>query len=384
MIRFLLFCSFFLVGGLLCADCFGLPTGNSHAHLSRVWQEEFGLPADISVPTSLASNPSAFSYPNISSGQSTSHPTASSPDELSRRPNQPHPAVVRVIVPEQGATSYGSGTLIDIREDFGLVITNWHVVRDAQGPIEVVFPGGFTSQARALKIDADWDLAALVVWRPPVKPVKMAATAPRLGDELTICGYGQGTYRSATGRCTDYYAPRPDFPRQMVELDVEARQGDSGGPIFNQQGELAGVLFGAGQGTTLGSFGGRVGSFLATLAPDIGLQSGGPPQLACCPPHPVVGEACCAAPPQAGTATIRPHQEGLSPFETEATADEVVENEAWSSQWPETSPTTQTVAAISSGDGQHVPRNSLFEQMKTVLAAVGLLSIAVQVLRAAR
>jgi hypothetical protein len=56
----------------------------------------------------------------------------------------------------------------------------------------------------------------------------------------------------------------------MVELDVEARQGDSGGPIFNERGELAGVLFGAGRGTTLGSFGGRVGSFLATLAPNIG------------------------------------------------------------------------------------------------------------------
>ncbi len=56
----------------------------------------------------------------------------------------------------------------------------------------------------------------------------------------------------------------------MVELDVEARQGDSGGPIFNQRGELAGVLFGAGQGTTLGSFAPRVACFLATLAPDIG------------------------------------------------------------------------------------------------------------------
>ena len=56
----------------------------------------------------------------------------------------------------------------------------------------------------------------------------------------------------------------------MVELDVEARQGDSGGPIFNQRGELAGVLFGAGQGTTIGSFAPRVESFLASLAPDIG------------------------------------------------------------------------------------------------------------------
>ena len=54
----------------------------------------------------------------------------------------------------------------------------------------------------------------------------------------------------------------------MVELDVEARQGDSGGPIFNQSGELAGVLFGAGEGTTLGSFAPRVRYFLAIAVPD--------------------------------------------------------------------------------------------------------------------
>ena len=32
------------------------------------------------------------------------------------------------------------------------------------------------------------------------------------------------------------------------------------------------VLFGAGRGTTLGSFGGRVNQFLASVAPDIGLE----------------------------------------------------------------------------------------------------------------
>jgi len=182
----------------------------------------------------------------------------------------PHPAVARIIVPEKCATAYGSGTLIDVRDQHGLVVTNWHVVRDARREVEVVFPGGFRSQARPLKVDSNWDLAALVVWRPPVEPVRLATQPPRPGDLLTIHGYGRGQYRIATGRCTTYYAPRPNYPHEMVELDVEARQGDSGGPIFNQSGELAGVLFGAGEGTTLGSFAPRVRNFLATIAPDIG------------------------------------------------------------------------------------------------------------------
>jgi hypothetical protein len=191
-------------------------------------------------------------------------------------PMRPHPAVARIVVPEGNtAVSYGSGTLVDVRDEFGLVVTNWHVVRDGTGEVEVIFPDGFCSKARPLKVDADWDLAALVIWRPPVEPVPIAAVAPQPGDQLTICGYGSGEYRAAAGRCTQYYAPALNLPQHMVELDVEARQGDSGGPIFNDRGELAGVLFGAGRGTTLGSFGGRVGSFFATLAPDIGRRTNG-------------------------------------------------------------------------------------------------------------
>jgi S1-C subfamily serine protease len=182
----------------------------------------------------------------------------------------PHPAVARVIVPEGGVTSFGSGTLVDVREQYGLVVTNWHVVRDSCGVVKVVFPSGFRSDARPLKVDSNWDLAALVIWRPQIEPVKIASQPPRPGDVLTIHGYGRGQYRIATGRCTAYYAPHRNFPMEMVELDVEARQGDSGGPILNQQGEIAGVLFGAGQGTTLGSFAPRVSNFLASLAPDIG------------------------------------------------------------------------------------------------------------------
>jgi S1-C subfamily serine protease len=173
-------------------------------------------------------------------------------------PVTPHPAVARIIVPEGDATAYGTGTLVGVRDDHGLVVTNWHVVRDSKGVVEVVFPGGFRTHARPLKVDSDWDLAALVIWRPPIEPVTLSAQPPRPGDLLTIHGYGQGQYRIATGRCTSYYAPHRNFPMEMVELDVEARQGDSGGPIFNDRGELAGVLFGAGEGTTLGSFGPQV------------------------------------------------------------------------------------------------------------------------------
>ena len=92
-------------------------------------------------------------------------------------PQQPHPAVVRVSVEETDGMSHGSGTLVDIRSQFALVVTNWHVVRDASGAIRVTFPDGFRSAARVLRVDRDWDLAALLIWRPQVAPVPIAGRA---------------------------------------------------------------------------------------------------------------------------------------------------------------------------------------------------------------
>ncbi len=182
-------------------------------------------------------------------------------------PQQPHPAVVRVNVDEAEGTAHGSGTLVQVRDRFGIVITNWHVVRDATGSINVVFPDGFRSAARVLRVDRDWDLAALLIWRPPTSPINIAPQAPRPGEVLTIAGYGSGNYRAVTGRCTQYVSPSDHHPFEMVEVAASARQGDSGGPILNTTGELAGVLFGSGGGTTSGAYAGRVHQFLSTAWP---------------------------------------------------------------------------------------------------------------------
>jgi hypothetical protein len=174
--------------------------------------------------------------------------------------------VVRIVAEEGKTTSLGSGTLVHVTQDFGLVITNWHVVRGAKGPVEVIFPDGFRSGGTVMKLDDSWDLAAVGIWRPKVAPVRLAEKAPVRGDWLSIAGYGGGRYRAANGRCTQYVAPGKNQPFEMVELSTEARQGDSGGPIFNANGELAGVLLGAKSGHTVGSVCGRVGHFLTDVA----------------------------------------------------------------------------------------------------------------------
>jgi hypothetical protein len=196
-------------------------------------------------------------------------PTTSWLISMGLQPQTPHPAVVRITAAERNSLAQGSGCLVAVSEQHGLVLTNWHVVRDAAGPIAVVFPDGFRTAAQVLKVDEQWDLAALLIWKPRVSPLALSAIPPRPGDVLTIAGYGSRDYRSASGRCTQYVAPGPNLPYEMVEVSVAARQGDSGGPILNQRGELAGVLFGSSGGTTSGSYCGRVRGFLAPLWPSV-------------------------------------------------------------------------------------------------------------------
>lgn len=296
-------------------------------------------------------------------------------------PAKPHPAVARIIVPEEGATAYGSGTLVDVRDQYGLVVTNWHVVRDNQGVVEVVFPNGFRSHARPLKVDSDWDLAALVIWRPQIEPVKMAAHAPRPGDLLTIHGYGKGQYRVATGRCTTYYAPRVDFPLEMVELDVQARQGDSGGPIFNEQGELAGVLFGAGRGTTVGAFGPRVETFLATLAPDIGGAQDEAAIAVADRPAPNVHPRAAAV---ARNGTVRATPVGF-PMQNAQAGNRPTGSQGRTS--PQAGPQASGVQYASTGQAitwHEVAQSQWFGFLETILALIGLLAVVLQLMRVVR
>jgi len=286
-----------------------------------------------------------------------------------------HPAVARIVAPGRGSISYGSGTLVAVNEKHGLVITNWHVINEAVGPVVVVFPGGFRSAGTVQKYDRDWDLAAIAIWRPPVEPVPLAMAAPQSGELLTIAGYGSGNYRAASGRCTQYVAPGRNLPFEMVELAASARQGDSGGPILNNQGELAGVLFGAGGGRTAGSYCGRVRWFLADVVP-AGQE---PPQPSGEPDK----RAIASAPvqdnlPLATVETRSPQiQQRYAPPRTPVVASLAA------TRRPATAPAGPSPSGVTTQQiGWHdLAGISIVDQGRTVLAIVGSLAILLQTLR---
>jgi len=304
-----------------------------------------------------------------------------------------HPAVVRVMVTESRGSSYGSGALVGVNGQYGLVVTNWHVVRDAAGPILVVFPNGFRSGARVLRTDRDWDLAALMIWRPAVDPIPLANEAPRLGEWLTIAGYGSGWYRTASGRVTQYVAPDTSREFEMVELSAAARNGDSGGPILNRQGQLAGVLFGSASGRTTGSYCGRVRRFLAgvpgsfhgsplpetpsstqeqaTMLAQTPRNSGTPSEpwrQATSPP--------AARPEPAATAAIAPPRppalEKPSP-RTPSLGEYSLPSPLPSASWEK--PPSRPSVAEEPLRWEDLAGDTWSEQFKTILAAIGLLAI---------
>ena len=283
---------------------------------------------------------------------------------------------MRIVAPGNGSISYGSGTLVYVGEQAGLVITNWHVINEATGPISVHFPDGFYSIGTVQKLDRDWDLAVLAIRKPNVPSVPLAGAAPRPGEMLTIAGYGSGNYRAASGRCTQYVAPGTTFPFEMVEVAVAARQGDSGGPIFNSRGELAGVLFGEGQGRTAGSYCGRVRWFIASVLPS---ERDNKWMIAAAPMKPVAprpdaapvgsGGVRVAAAPIAQTAanpvrmSVEPAARSAAPAFVAITTDTLAPGQTQSLGW-------EDLAGATFG-----------EQIKTVLAAVGVLAVLLHALK---
>ena len=287
----------------------------------------------------------------------------------------PHPAVVRIIAPESSGVSLGSGVLVDSNESQGLVLTNWHVIRDSRSAVLVQFADGFQSAGTVIRFDEAWDLAAISIWKPKATPVQLAPRNPLQGEALCIAGYGRGAYREQRGRCTEYLSPGSGYPKELVELQAPARQGDSGGPILDTEGRLAGVLFGEGDGRTIGSCVSRLRIFLASVGSD-GFQ----------PPAPLVAQKTTPqqiqtqspqriqqTPPPVGVA-----QQGIRVYPAAVSAPGQPIQQAGQVYYQPAS--QQPVTAWSLIGDLYIPdavwsQVNVFTNTKTVLTAVGGLSL---------
>ena len=137
--------------------------------------------------------------------------------------------------------SLGSGFVIDTD---GFIVTNNHVIEDAD-LIEVTFPDGETFQADLVGRDPDTDLALLKIEDDePFPSVSFGdPDSARVGEWVMAIGnpFGYSSSVSAgivSARNRDIGNTQYD---DFIQTDVAINQGNSGGPLFDMQGNVVGV-----------------------------------------------------------------------------------------------------------------------------------------------
>jgi serine protease Do len=137
--------------------------------------------------------------------------------------------------------SLGSGFIIDAS---GLVVTNNHVISDAD-EISVILNDGSILKAEIVGRDTKTDLALLRV--KPVKPLKAVKFGDsdklRLGEWVIAIGNpfslgGTVTAGIVSARNRDIQSGPYD---NYIQTDAAINRGNSGGPLFNLNGEVIGV-----------------------------------------------------------------------------------------------------------------------------------------------
>jgi serine protease Do len=138
-------------------------------------------------------------------------------------------------------TSLGSGFIISAD---GVVVTNNHVI-EAADAIEVILQNGQRFEATVVGRDPATDVAVLRMHaRNPLPYVQMAdSDTARVGDIVLAIGnpFGLGGSLSVgvvSARNRNIDAGRYD---DFIQTDAAINRGNSGGPLFNTDGEVIGV-----------------------------------------------------------------------------------------------------------------------------------------------
>jgi serine protease Do len=153
---------------------------------------------------------------------------------------------------ERKASSLGSGFIINKN---GTVITNNHVINNAEDIVVKV--GGKDYKAKVLGADPYADIAVLKIDSKDIfKPVKFGnSDKARVGDWVVAIGnpFGLGGTVTAgiiSARNRDINLTRYD---DFIQTDASINQGNSGGPLFNLNGDVVGINTAIlGQGGSIG------------------------------------------------------------------------------------------------------------------------------------
>ncbi len=147
----------------------------------------------------------------------------------------------RAPAPRQRQTSLGSGFIID---KAGYIVTNAHVVEDAD-QISVILEDDTVLEAKLIGRDTKVDIALLKVEAKTELPTVSwgNSNSSRVGDWVLAIGNPFGLSGTVTtgiisARSRDIRAGTYD---DFIQTDASINRGNSGGPLFNMDGQVVGV-----------------------------------------------------------------------------------------------------------------------------------------------
>ncbi|MBD3375432.1 trypsin-like serine protease [candidate division KSB1 bacterium] len=150
-------------------------------------------------------------------------------------------AVVMIasVNPEQETYSLGSGFIVDSE---GIIITNYHVIEGAYPIIIKLLNGDFYDNISVINADERRDLAILKIdgWDLPTVELGNSNDA-KIGEEVIVIGNPQGLQNTvANGIISAFRQSEGGF--QYHQITAPVSKGSSGSPVFNNAGEVIGVI----------------------------------------------------------------------------------------------------------------------------------------------
>ena len=128
----------------------------------------------------------------------------------------------------------------------GYIVTNYHVVKDAD-TVKVTMYNGDEYDAKYVGGDEDYDIAVIKVEATNLQPVTLGNSDNlNVGDHVLAVGnpLGELTFSMSGGMvsCVNRAINVDGTPFNMIQTDASINPGNSGGPLFNQYGEVVGIV----------------------------------------------------------------------------------------------------------------------------------------------
>ena len=147
------------------------------------------------------------------------------------------------VQPREGA---GSGMVIDGEK--GIIITNLHVIQDAQ-KIEISLADGKSYNAKLLGFDREYDIAVLRLTNPPKGLAWLDfadSSKVEVGQRVLAIGNPFGLGRTLTTGIVSSLdrtvkSPTGTTMKGLVQTDAAINPGNSGGPLLDADGRVIGI-----------------------------------------------------------------------------------------------------------------------------------------------